>query len=252
MKKQSHFVFIPTDKKTLISLTTDGALLLNEPIGICQHLYILSDDEIKEGDWHFNKLAINSPKGGPIEKASKNVASNWARNMSYNDGKSFLRDDYKKIIATTNPELIKDGVSTILQSDIEHCISLHSGKGKEVVSDALPKNVEKYISTANEWEKVLLRNFYKWIQNNQCLQDNADKKFTLNDIDSAIDKATITMPSGDHYYTKAEIINSLTKEQQKRDTVMVEYERYLGTGCNGIDFYSKPKLNKDGNIIIVR
>lgn len=66
-----------------------------------QHLYFTTDEEIKEGDWYINLL------NNTIEKVSKNVAANWKSNMSYNNGTRFLRNDYKKIVATTNPELWK-------------------------------------------------------------------------------------------------------------------------------------------------
>lgn len=53
--------------------------------------YLPVEGEIKEGDLHLNKLT------GTIEAASKNVATNWNNNLSYNDESRFLRDDYKKV-----------------------------------------------------------------------------------------------------------------------------------------------------------
>jgi hypothetical protein len=48
-------------------------------------------EPINEGDWYVNLLTMT------VEQASHNVAANWERNMSYNDGNRFLRNDYRKV-----------------------------------------------------------------------------------------------------------------------------------------------------------
>ncbi len=55
-----------------------------------QIIYITSDEEIKEGDWCLSKL-----------------------NEVVRFGKKFTVSLYKKIILTTDPDLIKDGVQPI-------------------------------------------------------------------------------------------------------------------------------------------
>lgn len=60
--------------------------------------YPMNDAPILEGDIYINLLTWS------IEIASKNVELNWAANMSYNDGKRFLRDDIKKV--TLNNQII--------------------------------------------------------------------------------------------------------------------------------------------------
>jgi len=55
-----------------------------------QHIYITSDEEIKEGDWVLTKL-----------------------NEVILFGRSYNEKLYKKIILTTDPDLIKDGVQAI-------------------------------------------------------------------------------------------------------------------------------------------
>jgi hypothetical protein len=57
---------------------------------IPQNIYITSDEEIKEGDWCLSKL-----------------------NEAVRFGKKFTTSLYKKIILTTDPDLIKDGVQSI-------------------------------------------------------------------------------------------------------------------------------------------
>ena len=85
MLKQCKVVMLPTNEKTNIINTNQGLLYnSNDYIGINQHLYIISDDEIKEGDWFYN---IHSKIVGRAE---------------FNFGKDELA---KKIIATTNSSL---------------------------------------------------------------------------------------------------------------------------------------------------
>lgn len=59
----------------------------------------------KHLEWTFNRHAIGSNKSSPIEKCSKNAEINWANNMSYNDGKTFLRDNFHSVIATINKRI---------------------------------------------------------------------------------------------------------------------------------------------------
>ena len=99
MEKKCKVVLLPTDKvfnkklnKQLIIHNGNLQFCQNGQMmreGQPQHLYILSDDEIKEGDWciynnHFVKYSKPS--------------------------NSYF---YKKIIATTNPDLIKEGIASI-------------------------------------------------------------------------------------------------------------------------------------------
>ncbi len=62
---------------------------------INQHIYITSDVEIKEGDWIFH----------PIYK----TVYQWIKNANLH----FDRIDAKKIILTTEPQLIADGIQEI-------------------------------------------------------------------------------------------------------------------------------------------
>jgi hypothetical protein len=90
---------LPTDKPSRLYLEFgDGALcLVNNALPQTkrsnnQHIYITSDKEIKDGDWFMiftNKKPIAPTKAGLFDS------------------------DCKKIILTTDPDLIKDGVQAI-------------------------------------------------------------------------------------------------------------------------------------------
>ena len=90
---------LPTNKPSRLHLKSDGFYLTKEensfiPYSYPKNIYITSDEEIKEGDWVTNGLTI------------------MIANL---DGQPTM-DDYhpwKKIILTTDQDLIKDGVQEI-------------------------------------------------------------------------------------------------------------------------------------------
>lgn len=66
----------------------------DDKLRVNQHIYITSDSEIKDGDWHLDCIKDYET----IEKAEKD----WC-----------LTKDHKKIILTTDQDLIADGVQAI-------------------------------------------------------------------------------------------------------------------------------------------
>ena len=97
---------LPTDKASrLIQAEDDELMLLNELYenthNINKHIYITSDEEIKKGDWVLN----------PIYK----TVYKWIKNSDI----YFDRIDAKKIILTTDQDLINDGVQSIDDEFIE-------------------------------------------------------------------------------------------------------------------------------------
>jgi len=104
MKKLHPIVMLPTEKSNLIACD-DGTLFYYHKeqtgggIAQCQHLYILSDEEIKEGDWcirdgwdlfQADKWIINALKTGDLRK-----------------------HQIKKVIATTDKSLTKEHDDTV-------------------------------------------------------------------------------------------------------------------------------------------
>jgi len=95
---------LPTDKPSRLLKQDNCKFILSKTIvfshiskhlsNINQNIYITSDEEIKEGDW-FISLYSNS--------IQKELKLDWILN----------KDAYKKIILTTDQDLIKDGVQSI-------------------------------------------------------------------------------------------------------------------------------------------
>jgi hypothetical protein len=112
---------LPTDKESrLWTNNLKRRLVLDEfpfhhPTNIAKNIYITSDEEIKEGDWHF--------------KNDKMVT------------KSHIIDNTcKKIILTTDQDLIKDGVQPIDDEFLEWFVKNPSCEFVEVIKDLFQVN----------------------------------------------------------------------------------------------------------------
>ena len=107
---------IPTDKPSRLHITDTLNLypngILRKSQGLCknQHIYITSDEEIKEGGWHYN-LALNY-----LEKTT-----------AFDNG--LLQE---KIILTTNQNLIADGIQSIDDEFLEWFVKNPSCKWVKV------------------------------------------------------------------------------------------------------------------------
>lgn len=257
MKKECKYVLMPTRENTEVFIEKSGiATCYKTPQRQTssdggQFIYIISKDEIQD---------VQYTRQFP--------------NISSHKNEYFLHDERKvlgKIIATTNPDLCikwsymgdargleySDAaidLPSISQSDIEYIISLYNGKGKEfdvdkLAFDILNKNLPKDTAWKVEVERGV-RNAMKEIYN-QCLQDNADKMFTLEDMDKAIFDAI------DMYENLGEkmklsdiiknVIESFNTDQPKIGTVMVEYYEEVSPMGDGSAWF--PKI-KDGCIVL--
>ena len=124
---------LPTDKPSKMWFNLKGKLVLDtvnclyEDIQ-CQNIYITSDEEIKEGDWLFSSKTNNIFKADSIEYLE-------SHNMIEDFDKSFyINSKYsKKIILTTDQDLIKDGVQTIDDEFLEWFVKNPSYEEVEVI-----------------------------------------------------------------------------------------------------------------------
>jgi hypothetical protein len=124
--KNVHLVPTKNQYKGSISLTPDGRLSTNVLIGIPYNLYITNSEEIKEGDWHLNIVT---------NKISK-----------YNIGAlNPNRYNYRKIILTTDTELIADGVQAIDDEFLEWFVKNPSCESVEVKKRYSDFTVEPFI-----------------------------------------------------------------------------------------------------------
>jgi hypothetical protein len=99
---------IPTDKPSRLAKHSSGSFHIVSYIAhkkglykmTNQHIYITNDEEIKEGDWFYD-----------LDTKYVKVNQSWKNsNLDLNG---------KKIILTTDPDLIKDGVQSIEDTFLE-------------------------------------------------------------------------------------------------------------------------------------
>lgn len=144
MWKKHKLVVLPTkdnskfgkiyENNTFHFYTNENTFLDN--LANCQHLYILSNEEIKEGDW----ICYDSKDIYQFEKSN---------NSKSHDVVNTLKEKYKKVMATTDPKLHKEGIPDIPiefqqewvknpqeEIEVEYKSTLHIG---EEVDDSYPK-----------------------------------------------------------------------------------------------------------------
>ena len=124
---------IPTDKPSRL-LKFANQLIFDKETEVKdkrnQNLYITSDEEIKDGDYWIYICPINGldygDNGNPIVK--NNLPSTWFDRLHD-------KLNYKKIILTTDQDLIKDGVQAIDNEFLEWFVKNPSCEEIEVVDD---------------------------------------------------------------------------------------------------------------------
>ena len=119
---------LPTENSSRVSYNKDGVLELHrlQWRKNTQNIYITSDEEIKEGDWYIHKQI------------------NYLRGSNSNS----IPMDAKKIILTTDQDLIKDGVQAIPDEFLEWFVKNPSCEKVEVV-----KEINKSISAKEPYYK---------------------------------------------------------------------------------------------------
>jgi hypothetical protein len=123
---------LPTDKPSILFLNNVNKKLLIDnngtlknvlPIGLYHNIYITSDEEIKEGDWFYNIVSLKPEAFKACENGDGYV--NCSKYSHY-------RIDCKKIILTTDQDLIKDGVQAIDDKFLEWFVNNPSCEEVEV------------------------------------------------------------------------------------------------------------------------
>jgi hypothetical protein len=136
---------LPTTKSTGLykNLLTDKLFILENSfmdVSECnreyQNIYITSDEEIKVGDWFL------TPKNDLI---CANIE--WRITIS----RFIPKTDFKKIIITTDQDLIKDGVQSIDDEFLQWFVKNPSCEVVEVIYE--PKN---FLDTKQGWEYTII------------------------------------------------------------------------------------------------
>jgi hypothetical protein len=163
---------LPTDKPSRLALLHDDKLHIGtswkKDFNVNpQNIYITSDEEIKEGDWIFNNMVI---EGSRLSKALKATAN-----------KLSTLKEWEKIILTTDPDLIKDGVQAIDDEFLEWFIKNPSCEFVEVEPYKIDKEWDEKHTQFNQiypWKtkyKIIIPQEYEQKCLNETLEEAAQK-----------------------------------------------------------------------------
>jgi len=214
-----------------------------------QHLYIISNEEIKEGDWTLDQdLFLSKIDKEQLEDNSKET----------------IQGMYKKIILTTNSDLIKDDVQAIDDEFLEWFVSKANDSGKpidivEVVSEKyilqhlfkpqeykfrwkiiIPKEEPKYTTSNLDNDKykdfsVLKEDLRKYpLTHDECFKEEPTQDFyKIGDFDGHCDDAC------KYHCNKGntQLAECLNKPKQESNIVFVTTEQ-------AVRIFGAKKLNK--------
>lgn len=150
MERKSRVVSLPTKDSTNIVYNNNDSTfyyypteqIIDKHISTCHHLYILSDDEIKDGDWYYleKQGSIGSPTGVYQSRGTTISKLNT------------LAANCKKIVATTDKSLYTYSCSFDDCQKANTCLysrSCSRGLYKEYLCSIPQSVIEEYCKNPN-------------------------------------------------------------------------------------------------------
>ena len=217
---------LPTDKKTRL-FTSDSVLILAgypaTTFKTGKNIFITSDEEIKEGDW----LIVNDEDVMQMKSSYDNDMSGediWVGDSL--NGYATYKDNCKKIILTTDQDLINLGVQAIDDEFLEWFVKNPSCEEVEVI--------------LNEVSYFIEDNIYKIIiPKEEPLSYEEFRKIASNDLNNKFDtdcsKYSEDGDSDNFFYANCKYWESKIKEEQKQHLIdMMKTDEELG-------LYEEPK-----------
>jgi hypothetical protein len=195
--------------KKLIKLSLDHFIVVDDSIDINENDITYKNGEIIEVSFlmqdNGDKITHSTK---PIEGCKCNTVNWWHHTLS-NSCKYEIEDHYNRAWMC---ELGTPHYKKIKPLNLSHC--------KEVTGEVdIEKQIQPLITKASYSNTINLLDYQKGCVEgyNQCLEINKDKKFTLEDIEKAIemsrDESGLSDNSMSYDYSKEDIIQHFQKEQ---------------------------------------
>jgi hypothetical protein len=132
-----NIYILPTDKPSRLHLGSSDLILcdlvFNSTTINSQNIYITSDEVIKEGDW-FIELDLKGTRSSYINKPYLcDIGNTGGFILTKNNGNFPFPKHCKKIILTTDIDLIKDGVQAIDDEFLEWFVKNPTCEWVEVI-----------------------------------------------------------------------------------------------------------------------
>lgn len=207
-----NIYILPTDKFQNIKLSLfENKLYLGDiaSTALPQHIYITSDEEIKEGDW---VICLENIFKNEIFKVDSDVP-----NKSCNVTLEFAKKYLTKIILTTDQDLIKDGVQSIPDEFLEWFVENPSCERVEIIKDEIKVK-------SNGIQELMKDEYYR-----QFPEELPNCVF--------IDKYKIIIPKEEYYFPDIKIGSILSSEDIVKDITELENQSFEGWTTDSIKGY---------------
>ena len=209
-----NIFLLPTDKPSKLFYNVGGSLLFRNyenHNGI--NIYITSDEEIKEGDYYVSTHEASINQCSEFNKESLNKAY-WAR----------------KIILTTDQDLIKDGVQAIDDEFLEWFVKNPSCDNVEVESINIGGTLGYLICTAKEVPKFenSIENSIGIISIVNYLFGKKEGTLNLKNLEEKLDTALSKE-------TSESLTNWLQNKRDNQKTLEEAAESKYGIGYGAVD-----------------
>jgi hypothetical protein len=187
---------LPTENPSSL-FEIDGHLIINKEQLIqpkyYRNIYITSDEEIKEGDWVLGDYPDN-----PICKVIAKYGQEFTAQSLNGDKYGLAEYDSKKIILTTDQDLIKDGVQTIDDEFLEWFV-------KNPSCESVETHIVKLCTNCGQ----------QFCDNRDCLGYKDEPEYLISFPENTI-KQIITYCKG-YEISRENII--IPKEEPKQETL---------------------------------
>jgi hypothetical protein len=167
--KQSRLCYVICTEKSTLTLFEDAMDKASRFFP--QHIYITSDDEIKEGDWVIN------PYTEYPYKADYKVVENFKQTKDFH---------IKKIILTTDQDLIADGVQVIDDTFLEWFVKNPNCEEVEVEIETTSIQLPQQQLSENSYDLA-----FRWINKKVykiIIPQEEPKQETLEEVEKNIDR----------------------------------------------------------------
>jgi len=235
MLKKCKVVMLPTDKKSFIhsflynlqlSIKELGKHLLSSTEAYPQHLYIISDDEIKTGDWFFNGEHIL--QCSQVTDIIIDTEGLWTNIKTA-----------KKIIATTDSSIacVKD----ILSIQQRKGLTNHYPTEKWILPQPSQQFIEKYVEEYNkgnvivdvlvEYYQESLGEVFNGHNNNNMW---SDLKLKINPKDNTITIKRVKESWGKEDITSLclKMLEIVGKDEQSELWMRLNYKQWIEENLN--------------------
>lgn len=153
---------LPTNKPSMLCIDRHGKLLYypennwfkRDEKAKAQHIYITSDEDIREGDW-FIELDLKGTRSSYINKPYLcDIGNTDCFILTKNNGNFPFPEHCKKIILTTDQDLIKAGVQAIDDEFLKQFVKNPSCEFVEILKFADSRTTFVYKITTPQEETI--------------------------------------------------------------------------------------------------